>query len=152
MITLKKLIDEDFVNYKKCSMLLAFPSCQWKCEECHNRALADAPDIKIDPQKLVARYLANPISEAIIFAGLEPFDSIEDLINSIREFRKHTEDIIIVYTGYTEREASMWTPLLRAWSNIIIKFGRYDPTQSEIYDPVLGVTLSSSNQYARYFL
>ena len=32
---IKFLVDEDFVNYKKPSMFIGFPSCTWKCEkEC----------------------------------------------------------------------------------------------------------------------
>jgi hypothetical protein len=30
-VQVKGVIYEDFVNYKKCSMLVAFPTCSFKC-------------------------------------------------------------------------------------------------------------------------
>ena len=36
----------------------------------------------------------------------------------------------------------------KKFNNIIIKFGRYIPNSSKKYDDVLGVYLSSENQYA----
>ena len=45
----KNILDEDFVNYKKPSMLIAFPSCSFKCERdcgkrvCQNSTLAVSP-------------------------------------------------------------------------------------------------------------
>ena len=37
--------------------------------------------------------------------------------------------------------------ILKKYSNIIIKFGRFIPNQKPHYDPVLGVELASDNQY-----
>ena len=37
---IKQLVDEDFVNYKKPSMFIGFPTCDWKCErECGHQGL-----------------------------------------------------------------------------------------------------------------
>ena len=50
---LKGLIDEDFINYKKPSMVLEFPYCTFKCDKecgrqvCQNSDLASAPNIEI---------------------------------------------------------------------------------------------------------
>ena len=82
---------------------------------------------------------------------LEPFDSFNQLLLFIQEFRKVSDDDIVIYTGYTEREVYdliYLSPLLK-YKNIIIKFGRYIPNSENKYDEILGVTLASQNQYAK---
>ena len=37
-------------------------------------------------------YKENPITEAIIFQGLEPFDSKYDLYQLVKMFREYTND------------------------------------------------------------
>ena len=50
---IKGLIDEDWVNYKKPSMYIAFPRCSFKCDKecgrqvCQNSALANEKNIEI---------------------------------------------------------------------------------------------------------
>ena len=67
---------------------------------CQNGTLAAAPKIEIEAADLVERYMKNPITEAIIFQGLEPFDSPE-VFDLVAEFRDKTDDTIVIYTGYT---------------------------------------------------
>ena len=92
----------------------------------------------------------NPITEAIVCGGLEPFDSWEDLKCLIMNLRYYTPDDIVIYTGYREyevnREKIDWLDL---YGNIIIKFGRFIPDQPGRYDEILGVNLASNNQYAK---
>lgn len=156
-ITIKELRDEDFTSYKKPSMVIGFARCSWKCERecgmrvCQNGALAQAPDRTIGVKTIVGRYINNPITSAIIMAGLEPFDSEEDLLSLITYLRVATQDDIVIYTGYTKEEIQnreVYKYLLNA-KNIIIKFGRFIPNQQPHYDDVLGVKLASDNQYAR---
>jgi transcription initiation factor IIE alpha subunit len=80
--------------------------------------------------------------------GLEPFESAHDVLVLIEEFRKYTDDDIVIYTGYYESEVSRYIEYLKKFKNIIIKFGRYRPYQSPHIDEVLGVKLASDNQYA----
>lgn len=153
---IKGLIDEDFANYKKPSMFIAFPKCNWKCEKecgqqcCQNSGLAKEKNIEISKENLVERYINNEITQAIVFGGLEPFDTFTDLISLVIAFRKVTDDDIVIYTGYNEKEVYDLTNILLAkYKNIIIKFGRYVPNQESKYDEILGVDLASPNQYAR---
>ena len=152
---IKFLVDEDFVNYKKPSMFIGFPTCTWKCEKecgqkmCQNKELALSPDIEVSYETIVSRYIQNPITKAVVMGGLEPFDSWEDLVNLIHEFRRHTQDFIIIYSGFYLSEINDKVEYLRQnYDNIIIKFGRFVPNQEPHYDEVLGVKLASSNQYA----
>lgn len=171
---IKGLMDECFNDYKKPSMYIAFPDCSFKCDKlngcqvCQNSQLAHEPDIEIKKEEIIERYLDNPITEAIIFSGLEPFDSILDVIAFVTCFREtyNCNDDIVIYTGYTEEELhegryglrpgneaekrlSDFYEYLCKFCNIIIKFGRFVMNDESHIDPVLGVTLSSANQYAR---
>ena len=154
---IKRLVDEDFVNYKKPSMFIAFPSCTFKCEKecgqkmCQNSSLVQSPNKTVGVKTILNHYINNPITSAIVMGGLEPFDSEEDLLILIAYLRVATQDDIVVYTGYTEDEIKnkeIYKELLK-FSNIIIKFGRFIPNQQPHYDEVLGVKLASDNQYAR---
>lgn len=156
-MVIKGIIDEDTVNYKKTSMTIEFPFCSFKCDKecgepiCQNNELIFLPDIKIDAEKLIKRYLSNPISEAIVMQGLEPIDSWSDLICFIHLLRKKykCEDDIVIYTGYEEKEIKSKIKIMQKYSNIIVKFGRYIPNQNSHVDEVLGINLASNNQYAR---
>lgn len=152
---IKGLVDEDFVNYKKPSMFISFPSCTFKCEKecgehcCQNSALAQAPNVEVQVSDLIDRYLSNPITSAIVCGGLEPFDSWNDLKELISLLRTQTSDDIILYSGYQEEEIKNKIQYLHSYRNIIVKFGRFIPNQQPRYDEVLGITLASDNQYAR---
>jgi len=151
-ITLKGIIDEDFVNYRVPSMTLMFPYCSFKCgtNYCQNWSLTREEDIRIPVDKICERYINNPISEAIVFQGLEPFDSYNDVYKFISTLRNkyHCMDNIVIYTGFDKDEIVDKVEELKIFKNIIIKFGRYIPGQDAHYDDVLGVKLSSNNQYA----
>ena len=152
----KGIIFEDFVNYKKCSMTIAMPYCSFKCDKecgyqvCQNSKLTNDPNIEISIDKIIDQYIMNPISHAIVFQGLEPFDSWDDLEQFIYRFRMSyacTDDIVI-YTGYNKEEIKDKVELLSCFTNIIIKYGRFIPNQESHYDEILGVKLASNNQYA----
>lgn len=153
-MNIKQLIDEDFTNYKKPSMFIGFPKCNFKCEKecglrvCQNGILATSPMMDVDLQSIVDRYIKNDITKAIVVGGLEPFDSFNDLLNLIIEVRNYVEDDIVVYTGYYKEEIIDMIEILKCFKNIVVKFGRYVPNQQPHYDEVLGVNLASDNQYA----
>lgn len=136
-------------------MFIIFPRCSFKCDKdagcaiCQNSTLIHEPDIKIDYSTIVDRYINNPITKAIVFGGLEPFDTPETMLRLIEHFRKETNDDIVIYTGYTEEELQEEIKIYQQFKNIIIKYGRFIPNQEKHYDEVLGVELASPNQYAR---
>ena len=171
-IKLIGLIDCDFVNYKKPTLTLAFPYCSFKCNKeagkniCQNEELCKEPKIDISLDYVVQLYKENPITQAIVVQGLEPFDSYVQLIGLVRRIREEISDPIIIYTGYTEDEiengayftyeikfsqerVKLWNQL-KSYKNIIVKFGRYIEKSKPHYDEILGVNLASYNQYAKY--
>ena len=153
-ITLKNIIDEDFVNYKKPTMVICFPKCNFKCckecgfDICQNSELSKMPNIEINIHTIVERYLNNNITSAIVCSGLEPFDSWKDLILTIKNFRDKTNDDIVIYTGYKEEELKDKITELSKFNNIIVKFGRFVPNQKSHLDNTLGIMLASDNQFA----
>lgn len=153
---IRGILDTDSVNYKKICMTIMFPFCDFKCDKecgqkvCQNSPLINEPIIDIDCNKIVDRYMSNPLTEAIVFQGLEPFDSTDDIYELIKAFRNKTDDDIVIYTGYTEEECKVYIDYFQSYTfkNIIIKFGRYIPGQTPHKDEVLGINLASDNQYA----
>lgn len=136
-------------------MLVAFPYCTFKCDiengnrVCQNWELAEAPRITVEAEDVVARYVSNDLTKAVVFAGLEPFDGWEEMLGLIKAFREVTHDDIVIYTGYNPKEIDpKITYLNMMFDNIIVKFGRYRPGQKKHFDDVLGVELASDNQYA----
>lgn len=154
---IKSIMDEDFVNYKVPSMVIITSICSFKCEKesgikcCQNSSLVKQKNITIDNGKIIERYLKNPITKAIVFGGLEPFDQFEDVLSLISELRNaySCNDDVVVYTGYTFDEVVHYIDELQKFDNIIVKFGRFIPGQKPHYDNVLGVSLASDNQYAK---
>ena len=163
---IKGITDEDFINYKVPSMFICMPYCSFKCDKeygskiCQNGSVALQPVHDINYKYVVERYIH--ITSAIVFGGLEPFDSFDELHEFIRYCREgwfdlskgthyiagHLMDDIVIYTGYDASEVSDKLEILRQYPNIIIKWGRYIPDQEPHYDAVLGVYLASDNQYA----
>lgn len=152
---IKGLVDEDFINYKTPSMYIAFPRCSFKCEKecgeecCQNSAIAKMRDIPMDASDVAKRYIDNPITKSVVLGGLEPLDTLEDVVECVSAIRERCADDIVIYTGYTENEAYNALQRLSQWCNIIVKFGRFIPNQESHFDNVLGVELASPNQYAK---
>lgn len=154
---IKGLLDEDFLNYKSPSMYICTSVCDFKCDKesgmscCQNSYLASEKPVNISDETLIKRYMANPITKAIVFAGLEPFDQYDEVLSFLEKLRNvyRCSDTVVIYTGYTEEEIGERVQSLMAFGNIIVKFGRFVPNQDRRFDDVLGVYLASPNQYAK---
>lgn len=153
-ITIKGIVEEDFTQYKECSMVIMFPTCSFKCEieagckMCQNAELTRSKNITVPTQRIIDRFTNNPISKALVLSGLEPFDSYEDMIKLVQDFRKQCSNTIVIYSGYTKDEICKYLPELHRLGNIVIKYGRYVPNQTKHFDDCLGVYLASDNQYS----
>lgn len=152
----KGIIDTDFVNYKFPCMTIESPYCDFKCDRecgcsvCQNSPLATAPVYDYNDDSIIKLYQNNTIVHALVFQGLEPFDTFDDLRDFIFKFRNcySITDDIIIYTGYNKDEIENQLIELKQFPNIIVKFGRYVPNCEAHFDEVLGVKLASPNQYA----
>ena len=155
----KTIKDEWFQDYKKPSMFIGTVSCSGKCckeagiplSVCQNDGWRASAPIDIPDETIIKRYLMNPITNAIVIGGLEPFEQTDELFRFIHTLRVvfGCEDDVVIYTGYKQDEiiADVWR-LAYQYGNIVIKFGRYVPNMKSRFDEVLGVTLASDNQYA----
>lgn len=150
------IIDEDFINYKEAAMFIGTTRCSGKCcteanipfSVCQNAELKVTPTVDIPNERIIYRYQNNPITRAIVFGGLEPFEQFDELVCFIDAFRAVSQDDVIIYTGYYPDEIRDCIGVLKEWPNIIIKFGRYVPNKASRYDSILGINLISDNQYA----
>ena len=153
-IKIKQLSIGEFVNYKKPSLLIGLPYCSFKCEKesgiacCQNSELATSPIIYTTTDRLIEIFDNSDICEAVVFGGLEPFDSWIELLDFIKTFRVNHNSDIVIYTGYNKEEIIDKINILQNYNNIIIKYGRFIPNQKSKYDDILGITLASPNQYA----
>jgi hypothetical protein len=156
-IKVKEIVDENFQDYKKSSMFIACVKCDFKCltelglgiDLCQNMKISLSPDKKTQVSEIFCRYKSNPITNAIVLGGLEPmlqFEEVCDLISYFRDNNCH--DDFVIYTGYYPDEIKKEVQKLKKFDNIIIKYGRFIPDSESKFDKVLGVTLSSENQYA----
>lgn len=158
IMRVKKLITERFQDYKVPSMYIGCVSCDGKCcleagvpiEVCINDQWRKCDAFLIDDRKTIEAYLNDPITAAVIFAGLEPFEQFDEVLEFTRILREeyHCDDDVVIYTGYNKAELTTQIKALSEYKNIVIKFGRYKPGIKSRFDPVLGVTLASENQYA----
>lgn len=148
---------EDFVNYKYPSMFIAVGTCNWKCcieggfdiEVCHNSPLGQAKEYDIDNDVLYSNFINNPITKAIVVGGLEPLTRFDELYELIKYFRNNgCNSEFVIYTGYYPNEIQEEIAKLKEFDNIIMKFGRYKQNTPSVFDDILGVELSSNNQYA----
>lgn len=155
-IRLKQIIDEVFQDYQKPSMLLATCQCDWKCLKeqgldifiCQNSELFQQKTVDVSIDKIIDRYINNPITKAIVIAGLEPILQFDEILTFLNHFREHTEDDVVIYTGYYPEELQSEIRQLKQYKNIIMKFGRYISGRDKRFDEVLGIWLVSDNQYA----
>lgn len=155
---IKTIVDEDFVQYKEPCMYIGTIFCGGKCckeagvplSVCINDTWRSSATVAMPDDEIIKRYLSNSITNAICFAGLEPFEQFDEMFSLISKLRTdyHCNDTVIIYTGYYKDEIDEMVEALTLFRNIIIKFGRYIPRQSPHYDDVLGVYLASDNQYA----
>lgn len=90
----KTIVDEDFTNYKKPAMFIGTISCGGKCcieagiplSVCQNDGWRASAPISIDDEQLCIRYLNNPLTESIVFGGLEPLEQLMSCVRSLRFF------------------------------------------------------------------
>lgn len=153
---IKDIKDEDFVNYKLPSMMIATCKCNWKCcveqgldkSICQNSSIAQQKNIEVSADEIFSRYTSNPITKSIVIGGLEPFLQFEEVYQLIKYFRGNgCKDDFVIYTGYYICEIQDKVNRLKEFDNIILKTGRYIEKLNSRYDEVLGITLASNNQY-----
>ena len=74
-------------------------------------------------------------------------DEVKSLIKLFRDNGDDSE--FVIYTGYYPEEITEQLESLKPLGAIVIKFGRFIPDRPSRYDDVLGITLSSDNQFAK---
>lgn len=153
---IKAITTEDFVNYRRPSMFIASAVCDWKCcresggrDICQNTSLAESETTEISDEAILSAFVMNDITEAVVIGGLEPMLQADEVTGLLRLFRSRGENCpFVIYTGYNREEIEDELAKISAYENVIVKFGRFLPDRPHKFDPLLGVELSSDNQYA----
>lgn len=92
---------------------------------------------------------AERLRKAVVIGGMEPMMQIGEVTALISLFRENgCTAPFVIYTGYYPSEISKELDALRPLGNIVVKFGRFIPNKPSRYDDVLGIELSSDNQFA----
>lgn len=161
-----ELIDvktDDVIDYKNTALLLVFPKCNKSCPGCQNEHLRGAETKIYVINDIINLY--NRLSEhkAIVCAGLDPLDSMEDIENLLEAFNASADMCkpvdFVIYTGYTieEMEETVQDYLFQGWvksknMRLIVKYGRYDKNNNHKYvSKTLGIELAGNNQKARIY-
>lgn len=154
---IKGIVEDDFTNYKVPSMFITSCFCDFKCctesgldiGVCQNAPLVQADTREVPDETIYRHYTSNPISKSVVIGGMEPFLQFEEVKSLIELFREHDDHSdFVIYTGYYPDEISEQLELLKPLGNIVVKFGRFVPNRPHRYDVVLGIELSSDNQFA----
>lgn len=157
-----KLFDvktDNVTDYKETSLLLVFPYCTGKCgPKCHNyNMIGKKPNLDVSVETIVDMYNNLKTHKAVVFAGLEPMDSFDDVCDLVKALSRISKNCdIVIYTGYYEYEIKDKIKKLidiyhhNRYGNkeLIIKFGRYidNPEDPGHFSEILGIHLAGNNQ------
>lgn len=158
---------DNLVDYKKTSILLVFPYCSGKCgPNCQNwnlRKLHQTDYINVTSQDIVQLYKSLDTHNAVVMAGLEPLDSLDDVLSIIDRINLQRKACdIVIYTGYTEEEYNerFEQKIIKAFKansrypnkKLIVKIGRYDEDfKKSWHSDILGVNLATINQIVKIY-
>lgn len=141
---IKELIVEDFNSYMYPTTTVRLPS-------------GDPDEVPIFPMPdngIIELFVYNDKTRALVIKNFAPlnsssFDEIIELLRKLRVEYKQKDSLFILYTDYDKKDIEDKLLALRSYVGpVIVKFGQYDPTYPPKMDSVLGIMLSSSNQYA----
>ena len=150
-----KDVAEVFQDYKKPALFLSVCFCDWKCCKeagipvtvCQNHSVINQVNHELSFSSLL-KMVQSSYTDAVLFAGLEPFEQADEVIQCIEYLRANgVQKDIVIYTGYYPEEIDPDTISRLASCDIIMKCGRFVPNSSPRFDEVLGITLVSDNQY-----
>ena len=143
-MTIKDLIIEDFNSYMYPTTTVIIPSGNPD----------ENPIFPMPDNGIVELFTYNDKTKALVVKNLTPlnfssFDEIIELLRVLRVEYKQTNNVFILYTDYDKKDIEDKLLALKSYVGpVIVKFGQYDPTYPPKMDSVLGIMLSSSNQYA----
>ena len=141
---IKELIVEDFNSYMYPTTTVRLPS-------------GDPDEVPLFPMPdngIIELFVYNDKTRALVIKNFAPlnsssFDEIIELLRKLRVEYKQKDSLFILYTDYDKKDIEDKLLALRSYVGpVIVKFGQYDPTYPPKMDSVLGIMLSSSNQYA----
>lgn len=95
------IVEDSIVDGPGLRMTVFVQGCPHHCPGCHNPETWDAAggtDVEVD--KIVKKYLSNPLLDGITISGGEPFDQPDCCVDLLSKIFHRCESIWC-YTGYT---------------------------------------------------
>lgn len=133
----------DVNNGEGCRVTLFVSGCSHRCKGCHNPETWNfdfGKDFNDDVKNRLFEIVSKPYIKGLTLSGGDPLDSYDDVLNLVKEFRKHFGELkdIWLYTGY------MIDDLLDLNKEEILDYidvlvdGKYDESQRDVSLPFRG--------------
>jgi anaerobic ribonucleoside-triphosphate reductase activating protein len=133
----------DVNNGEGCRVTLFVSGCSHCCKGCHNPETWNfdfGKDFNDDVKNRLFEIVSKPYIKGLTLSGGDPLDSYDDVLNLVKEFRKHFGELkdIWLYTGY------MIDDLLDLNKEEILDYidvlvdGKYDESQRDVSLPFRG--------------
>lgn len=133
----------DVNNGEGCRVTLFVSGCSHRCKGCHNPETWNfdfGKDFNDDVKNRLFEIVSKPYIKGLTLSGGDPLDSYDDVLNLVKEFRKHFGELkdIWLYTGY------MLDDLLDLNKEEILDYidvlvdGKYDESQRDVSLPFRG--------------
>ena len=133
----------DVNNGEGCRVTLFVSGCSHRCKGCHNPETWNfdfGKDFNDDVKNRLFEIVSKPYIKGLTLSGGDPLDSYDDVLNLVKEFRKHFGELkdIWLYTGY------MIDDLLDFNKEEILDYidvlvdGKYDESQRDVSLPFRG--------------
>ena len=149
LIKIKGIIPDIFNDAPFIGTLLVANSCNLQCKDCLNEHLKKEKPNLMTVDNIFKEVSKYPLTQGIIFGGLEWSEQPEDLIELVKYFTLKNYKIII-YTGLTKdkfNERCQNLFFIDFKNDFYIKYGKYNNSLKTDENIHFGINLASKNQY-----
>ena len=133
----------DVNNGEGCRVTLFVSGCSHRCKGCHNPETWNfdfGKDFNDDVKNRLFDIISKPYIKGLTLSGGDPLDSYDDVLNLVKEFRKHfgeSKDIWL-YTGYIIDDLlDLNKEEILDYIDVLVD-GEYDESQRDVSLPFKG--------------
>jgi len=140
-ITHERVEDAPFVGALVCAL-----DCNIGCKGCFNQSLKEAPIFYKKADEIMDEIMSNPFNEGVILAGLEWSLQPTELLALVKSATVRNMPVI-VYTGHDINTFLRRVPLIKQFTEVLVKYGAYDESKLSLTHEAYGIKLASTNQH-----
>ena len=133
----------DVNNGEGCRVTLFVSGCSHRCKGCHNPETWNfdfGKDFNDDVKNRLFDIVSKPYIKGLTLSGGDPLDSYNDVLNLVKEFRKHFGELkdIWLYTGYIIDDLlDLNKEEILDYIDVLVD-GEYDESQRDVSLPFRG--------------